>query len=319
MLDSLAFVKGAVSKKDLVPALTHFQIVGGRITGYNGKLALSAPIALDIDCCPKAEPFIRAVAACEGPAQLHLTAAGKLAVRAGKFRAHIETTVPDAFPTIAPEGIPVGGKAELLPALQTLGDFIGSDVSRPWASGVLFDGESAFATNNVILAECWLGYHFPYRVTIPHFAVKELLRIGEEPVGIQLTPTNATFHFSGDRWLRTQLIAEAWPDVRKLLDSNASASGVPISDEFWVAMETLRPFLDEMSRVFLDASTLRTSREDDGASFEVPDDTIAGIYHHAMLSLLQGRALKIDWAAYPNRVAWYGKNLRGLIIGMVRQ
>ncbi len=44
MLSALKFVKGAVSTKDYVPALTHFQIKGGRVTGYNGKLSLSSPI-----------------------------------------------------------------------------------------------------------------------------------------------------------------------------------------------------------------------------------------------------------------------------------
>ena len=64
MLEVLKFVKGAVGKKDYVPALTHFQIADGRITGFNGKISLSSPIALDLECCPKAIPFVKAIEAC---------------------------------------------------------------------------------------------------------------------------------------------------------------------------------------------------------------------------------------------------------------
>ena len=44
MLESLKFVKGAVSRKDHVPALTHFQIKNGFVKGHNGTLTLCAPM-----------------------------------------------------------------------------------------------------------------------------------------------------------------------------------------------------------------------------------------------------------------------------------
>src|SRR5574337_929986 len=153
MLESLNFVKGAVAKKDLVPAMTHFHISNGRIQSYNGKISLSAPIALDVDCCPKADPFVRAIEACTETAQLHLTPSGKLAIRSGKFRAHIDSVPEEMFPELEPEGEPVSVDGDLLPALTQLYDLVGEDASRPWATGILLDGGSAFATNNVLLAE----------------------------------------------------------------------------------------------------------------------------------------------------------------------
>ena len=45
MLKALKFVQGAVSKKDLVPALTHFRIENGTVRSYNGMLALCTPIS----------------------------------------------------------------------------------------------------------------------------------------------------------------------------------------------------------------------------------------------------------------------------------
>lgn len=319
MLETLKFVRGAVSKKDLVPELTHFHIEGGRIEGYNGKLSLSAPIELDIDCCPRAEPFIRAIAACNETAQLHLTAAGKLSVRSGKFRALVETLGPEGFPALVPEGIRIDLDGKLLPALELLEPFIGTDASRPWANGILFDGNSAFATNNVIIVEYWLGYHFPFKVVIPLFAIREMLRIKEEPVAMQLTALSATFHYPGGRWLRTQLVSNAWPNVSAMLAQFAPGRiGQPVSNDFWEALDTIAPFTDKFACVYFEGNTVSSHPpgEPQGAAVEVPDEALTGIYSHKMMSLLQPVAKKIDFSAYPGKVSWYGDNLRGLIMGM---
>lgn len=317
MLAQLKFVKGAVSTKDYVPALTHFRISEGRVTGYNGKISLSAPIALDIDCCPKAAPFVKAIEACTDTAQLHLTPTGKLSIRSGKFRAHIDTLDLGAFPSIEPEGQHVVIDGQLLPALRKIIDVVGEDASRPWANGVLLDGGSAFATNNVIMAQHWLGYHFPYRVVVPKSTVKEMIRIGEEPIGLQLTGLSITFHYTGDRWLRSQLIADGWPNAIGMLDADACDEGStsPVSADFWKALETIEPFLEEQYRVYLAGDSVRTA-ENDGTFVEECGSGLVGIYNHKMLSLLHGLADKINFEAYPGRVAWYGDGVRGLIMGM---
>ena len=317
MLEVLKFVKGAVGKKDYVPALTHFQIADGRITGFNGKISLSSPIALDLECCPKAIPFVKAIEACTDTAQLHLTPSGKLSVRSGRFRAHVDTVEVDVFPEVLPEGEFVELDGHLLPALRKILDIIGEDASRPWATGILLDGNSAFATNNVILAEHWLGYHFPYRVVLPKSTVKEMIRIGEEPVRMQLTAMSVTFHYEGDKWLRSNLISEQWPDVRELLEAHcADPKSLPkVEDTFWEGLETIAPFLDDSFRVYLSEDSVRTSMEE-GAHVEQCGEGLSGIYNHKMLGLLRGLADRIGFAAYPERVSWYGENVRGLIMGM---
>lgn len=313
MLDALKFVKGAVSTKDFVPALTHFHIQGGRITGYNGKLSLSAPVALDVDCCPKAIPFVRAVEACEETAQLHMTPSKKLAVRSGKFKAHVETLDAADFPDVQPEGLQVAVDGELLGVLQTLYDFSAEDASRPWAAGVLLDGYTATATNNVVIVQQWLGYHFPYRANLPRYAVKEMLRIGEEPVGMLLSDKSATFFYEGDRWLRTQLNSLEWPDIGTLLDGlNGEAAAVPAG--LFEALETLLPFADEQNRVYFKDGLLTTG--EDGASVEVPGLLDGPVFNIKMLRLLRGVAVDIDFHSYPAPVPFYGDKLRGAIAGI---
>lgn len=317
MLDALKFVKGAVSTKDFVPALTHFQIANGRVTGFNGRISLSAPIPLDIDCTPKAAPFVAAIEACTETAQLNLAANGKLRVRSGKFSAHVDCIANSEFPAVVPEGVAIQMTGPLLPALTILNEFTADDASRPWATGVLLDGSSAYATNNVVILEHWLGYFFPYRLNVPRTTVREMIRIGEEPVAMQATNGSITFHYSGERWLRSTLNAMEWPDVGGLF-AKVQATGADqlqdVPEELFDALDTLAPFVDPTGKLWIGEGVVATA-EQDGASVEVPG-LPACSFNHRMLSLLRGVAKKAAFAAYPAPVAFYGDAVRGAIAGM---
>lgn len=314
MLAALKFVKGAVSTKDYVPALTHFRISGHRVTGYNGKLSLSSPIPLDIECCPKAVPFVKAIEACEDVAQLALAQNGKLSVRSGKFRATIET-LADEYPEVLPEGERVAIDGALLPALRLLYAFTSDDASRPWAAGILLDGNSAFATNNVVLCECWLGYHFPFMVNLPRTAVRELLRIGEEPVSLMLSGNSATFFFDGDRWMRTQLNSHVWPDAGHLLN-NSTGHACPIPEGFFEAVAKVAPFCADAGLVhFVDGCVSTGIDTTDATSVHVDGLAESGAYNAKMLSLLDGVATSVAFGSYPKPCLFYGDRLRGLLMG----
>lgn len=317
MLDALKFVQGAVSKKDFVPALTHFQIRGGRVTGYNGKISLSAPIALDLDCHPKAQPFVNAVEACTDTAQLTLTNSGKLSIRSGKFRAHVDILAEDTFPEIVPEGQSIPLKFDIMEAMKLLYGFTAEDASRPWAAGLLLDGHFMYATNNVILVQYYLEDFFPFRINIPRYTVKEMLRIGASPVLAQATATSVSFHYEGERWLRSQQNSLEWPDTDALFSLSEQMEQdkllMPVTDELFAALAKLEPFLEPNGKLWIGNGQIATAAQD-GASVEM--DLPECSFNHKMLFSLQGVATRIAFAAYPKPVLFYGNKLRGMIAGM---
>jgi len=314
MLSSLKFVQGAVAKKDFVPALTHFKIANGTVRGYNGSMALCGPIDLDIDVTPRAAQFVKAIETCRETIAIHMTPNGRLSIKSGSFKAFVECT-DNPFPDVEPEGEPIKPEGGFLAALRTLMPFIAEDASRPWARGIMFRGPSAFATNNVVLIEYWLGYDFPIEVNIPKTAVAELLRIDEEPEALQVSKNSVTFHLAGNRWLRTQLYETSWPDLSPIL--NREADPKPLPDTFWEAVETLKPFVEEGGRLYLGNEAVATSPvEGAGASFAVPGLVVAGCFNVKYLGLLQDVVEKIDLSSYPNPCMFFGKSLRGAIVGM---
>lgn len=317
LLKNLKFVRGSVAKKDLLPALTHFRIERGRVQGYNGRIALSAPIAFDVDCTPKAIPLVNAIDRCQEAVAFSLTPSGKLSVKSGPFRTYIEC-VEGPTPHVQPAGqrAQIDGQA-LLQALTTLEPFISNDASRPWSNGVLFDGSSAFATNNVIAAEYWLGSEFPMSVTIPREAVKEIIRIGEAPVAFQMSENSLTCHYEDGRWVFCGLIEGAWPNLRKVLDI-PSVAMTSIPDEFYMALDSVKPFVDKYGRVMFEPGVIRTHRKDaeEGASVDCEWIKNGSTFAIQMIERLKGVAHSIDLTTYPKPCPWQGERVRGAIIGL---
>jgi DNA polymerase III sliding clamp (beta) subunit (PCNA family) len=318
MLKELKFVMGAVSKKDLVPSMSHFVIESGRVRAYNGLVALSSPIPFDIDCKPRGETLYRAIEACEEAITLYMTPGGKLGVKSGSFRCLVpcieETTLHPE-----PEGEPVEINGEaLLRAFKVLEPIIGDDASRPWQAGVLLKGQSAYATCNVVLLEYWLGITFPHVVNIPGMAIREVLRIGEAPIGAQCTDKSFTFHFSDGRWIRTQLLPTTWPDVSKILDQT-NAAPQPIHPDLFKALDKLKKFVDKAGRVYFRPGLAHTHMtEDEGTTFEMAGSDMQGIYNWEMIKLLDGLADQVDFSRPGKPSLFYGGGgfARGAIIGM---
>jgi DNA polymerase III sliding clamp (beta) subunit (PCNA family) len=317
MLHALKFVQGAIAKKDFTPALTHFRIHGGFVKGFNGSLGLCAPISVDLDIAPKALPFVKAINACTETIALNIADNGKLCVRSGSFKAFIECVAPDSYPDIQPTGKFINLPDSLLPALRYLEPFIAVDASRPWACGVLFDGESAYATNNIVLVQYWLGFNFPSRVNIPAFAVRELIRIGEAPIRLQLSENRLVFHYENGAWLSTQLFEAQWPDAASILDKHMDAPPEEVEPAFWDSLDQLLPFVDEIGRCYFFGNRVATMANPEASGVSVSVNCPpAGVFNARQLANLRTIAKQIAFSAYPAPVPFFGDASRGIIVGI---
>lgn len=317
MLQALKFVQGAVARKDIVPALTHFRIENGTVRGFNGSIALSSPIDLDLTCSPNARQFIKAIQACEETAQLHLHANGKLVVRSGKFTVYVDCT-EDPFPNVKPTGTVVNLPPNFVDVVKLLDPFIAEDASRPWARGLLFRGNAAYATNNVVLVQCWLGeYALPFEVNVPQDTVTELVRIGVSPNQMMIDENSCSFLYEDGRWLRSQVLTTQWPELEPIL-GGGEYNGAPIPDGLFRALEKLAPFTDDTERVVLCENRVSTVVGEAGASVEVQGVPAGPVFNLAQLRALESVAHEIDFSAYPSPCRFYGHGpmyVRGAIIG----
>lgn len=324
MIKELKFVMGAVAKKEFLPAMSHFSIDvdkgGGFVCSYNGALALGSPIAFEIPCKPKAIDMVKAIGSCKETITMTMTPAGRLSIKSGKFKALVDC-VQEETPHVQPEGHRVDfDGAEVLNALKVLEPFIGNDASRQWSNGVLLRGSSAFATNNVTLVEYWMGCTFPVVINLPRAAVTEMLRINEAPLYAQMNDNSISFHYNDRRWLRTQVLEVTWPDMSKIFDQNISENAIPIPEQLFEGLSTIKPFCDKMGRVYLrDGKISTVTKEAEGlkhGDYELDNFPFEGCYQITMLELLEGVAQTVDFTTFPKPCIFYGERLRGAIIGM---
>jgi DNA polymerase III sliding clamp (beta) subunit (PCNA family) len=316
-LEALRFTKGGVARKDFVPALQHFHIQNGRILGYNGNIALSSPIDINLSCRPKAAQFIKAIHTCRDPlVSIYMTKQNRLAIKSGGFIAYVDCVEESEFPDVKPSGEFIKLPGDMLETIYTLAPFIAEDASRSWARGILFRNKSAYATNNVIIVERFLRTQFPVEINIPEETIYEIIRIKEEPIKLQLDSNSVTFHFQGDRWLRSSLYDTKWPDVSPIFERPSNP--IPFPDMFYIALEDLIAFLDDLHRVYFVGDRVATEPtvNETGASSMVPGMNLTGCYNMEQLKLLGPVADKIDFSTFPGPCLFTGHKLRGAIIGM---
>lgn len=263
--------------------------------------------------------MVAAILKCESTIALSLTPTGKLSIRSGPFKALIECVADDEVQHhVEPEGQHVNfDGAALLRGLQTVLPFVGNDmaVGRGWSAGVLLKGQCCYATNNVCVIEYWLGADFPLVVNIPKPAVVEMLRIGDPPTHAQVTPTSITFHYEDGRWVRTQLLETAWPDIGELLTVENHA--LPIHPDLYNGLRSLKPFMNKLGQVYINEAFMHTHPDiSEGSSYDLPWPAGNCVFALEMLALLEGIATSADFSLYPAPSIFYGNNLRGAIIGM---
>lgn len=319
MLTDLKFVLGAVSKKDLVPAMKHFQIKEGCVYSYNGMVALCAPIDFDIDCNPHAETLYKAIENCDETVTLNLTPGGKLSIKSGKFRALVPC-IAETVDHPKPEGdlIELEDGAGLLKALEIIEPVIGDDAARPWQAGVLLKDGCAHATCNVVAVQYWLGVDFGHVVNIPGQAVREMLRVKEVPTHAQVSDNSITFMYASGRWIRTQLLPSDWPDFNNLLKGCDTANHREVDPAVWEACERLKKFVDMKGgeAIYFEGGEAFTHRNrEEGSSYLCESIRWTGVFNRSMLMLLQPLARKADFSTWPKPVYFMGDRLRGAIVG----
>lgn len=321
MLEQLKFVQRGVARRDFVPGLTHFRIKDKRVTGFNGAYSLSSPVDIGFNVAPHAGLFTKALDSCEEVISLHMPTGDSLMVRSGLFEVAVPCVPLEQVPETLPEGRLIPAHGSLLEAFKSLREFVGVDASRPWATGILLSGESAFATNNVVIAEYWLGTPFPHVVNIPSAAIDEVIRVNEELTGLQLTDGTVTFHYADGRWIKSALLALNWPDVLGILNGVwPSAVMRLVPPGLREACARLAKFGDpKEARLYLRGTDVATHVEGaiNGQALEkVPGVPDKGIYHTVYLNQVLGVATHIGFECYPNPVPFIGDHLRGVMLGL---
>lgn len=313
MIETLHFVKGAVSTKDLIPVLLAFHLYDDRIQGTNGNVTIDAPLGVSIkNLTVHAERFLKAVDACDGDPKF-TASDDRLIVQRGKFKATIPLENHQSFPRTEQSKLKKCA-LNLLPALRILKEFIGQDASHPWACGVLLQGDYIYATNNVVLARV----EFTWKegpIVLPSFAVDELLRIGQEPCKLGVTDNALTFGYDNGQWLRALLVKNNWPPSISGMIGKAREK---IAPSLRHCIIKVLPFCPDTKFpvIRIEDGMVKTMDGDMTASMLGELFTGKSIFRAEPLLAVLNIATHLDLSKYPKACPFRGPNVEGVILGV---
>lgn len=322
MFDQLKFCQGAVSKKNLLPVLNHYMIRNKRITSYNGEIALSTPVPLEMTCFPNADKFYKAIGQCQAGTnvELNLTDSGNLRIRNGKFRAIVTCLTEEKGIDIEPEGeqYELDGEA-LFHALKTIEPFIGNDASRAWSNGALFRDCCVVATTNAILIQQWVKKSILPEVNLPGITIREFLRIKRIPTGVMFAKHSITFLYEDKSWLKSHLLATKWPNLEEVMKTDGTEKPMPLPRDFFVGLKSIADFVDpQFKKIYFRDNSIATHEDEQGAVYTFDEPfPYKGVYNVEMLQKLEGVVETIDFSAFPKKALFYGsEHIRGFMVGM---
>jgi len=310
MKSAINFVRGAVAKNETIPILTHIHVYSARIQASNGRIVIDTP-------CPElkgfeftspVKTFVLAIDNC--PSEPQLSAKDHvLTIKSGKFKVSFPM-LPEEYPVVSidkSESQPISIK--LLPVLRKLQPFISQDANQQWSCGIFFNGPNAYATNNVVMATTPcddIGI-----INLSSACIDELLRIGNEPIGIIRGENHVVFLYEGGAWLRANTLATNWPDVGRFIPGHVE--GFEVDDDFRADFNRVALFTAKDDTVHLNEDGIRTF---DGSTeiteYDLPDCYFKATHLSNVLSIAE----IIDFSLYPKPCPWIGNNTRGVIIGV---
>lgn len=319
MYESIRKAYGAVSKKGVSSILTMMRIKKGLVIGTDGNLTIGVgvPELKHLDITVPADKFLKAISIADlSKIKLKVTAGGKLSIVAGKFRVLIPTVPNESFPEVTTSGDLIQCEG-ILQALKVVSPFIGDDAIRKWSNGARLTDNYIYCTNNVTIVKYKVNMSVP-EIIIPRATVHELLRIGEEPIGVVADTASITFILENDCWINSKIIDGKWPDVEQLFQDTENLP--PVHPELLEAVSSVTPFCadSKFPAILFSEEGISTKDGDMSSSYsgiKLPHSS----FHATVLTLLLPSIETIDWGRYPKPCPFQGVGgkLQGAVMGLL--
>src|SRR6266436_3255408 len=294
LLQALEFCS-VVSEKLGASYETHIGLRNHWAIAFNGIVAAGSPITEDLLCHPHNLFLIEALSKCDENFSLTQLDNGKLSIKSGKFKAVVPCLDPALMQEALPDPLLAPITNKFRDAVAAVGVLANEDAQHVLMASVLMNGASVISTNRVMLLEYWHGEDLPTNIPLPKEFVTALVKCKKDLIGFGFSKCSATFHFTDGCWLRTQLYADEWPDVSRIL--NRKANLWVIDPNFFKALESVLPFSED-GNIYSDTNLLKSHADEGiGASHECTGIPKGFVYPAKQLMIMKPYCKRIDFMA----------------------
>lgn len=294
LLKLLTLVRPALSTREYVKELMHFQFLNGWVTAFDDKSAISLKCGLDLAYCVPGELMIRALSSFnsesvklqEGPK------GSELLLSSGRSKLKLPVLEAERFPFEEPQGQPDEIELDdaILEGIKKCLFAVGNDPTHPAQMGITLDQNAdkkavLFATDNFTISryQTTSKIELPGEtpIILPTFFCENLVALAQaypdDEITLQLYPSMYAARFGKKAKLFTRILADTEPlnfekivgkhvNVKKL---KSQLQPIPVGFDAAIGRAALMTAADEDKiatiKVEVDAISI-TSQADRGES-----------------------------------------------------
>lgn len=319
LMKALAFLEPATN--DTFDYQRYVRLINNWAIVFDGSIAMGHPIEEDLILCPHLARLKEALGRAGTTLAINATDNGRLSVSGASFRAVVPCLPGEALPPVMPDPNVAAVDDRLKEGFKAVVALAKDEADRVVEATVLLRANSIVGTNGQLILEYWHGIDLPPGLAIPQRAAKIIAKSLLPLVGFGFDEgRSATFYFENGAWLKTQLYAEAWPDVDTIL--NAAAYPVECPAKLFEALDAIASFSEDGAVHFHNdklKSTYANEGENGpvyGASFDVIGLQSGHSFTSKLLKLAQPAAKMLDYTTHSDRAFFYNveDNLRGVLM-----
>lgn len=315
--EAISWVKEAVTTKALVTGMDYYNFSDDQVRATNGDITASFPIDTEHEFLVPSDEFNKIIA--RSTAEIKLEYDGIFVkVKSGRLSATIETLQTDIWNYPGAEDCPWQTCPDnLLDVLRKLLPFVSEQGTYAWSVGICLRGGWAFATNSISLAGVQYEGAEEIDVIVPIWAIKFLLATNENPIHWCWNQNYVAFEWESGAWMRSNLIAERFPDkIAQLIEQASSAD---------MTAEVTKDFKDAFNRVcFKDEEVVTITNEKIIVKYgkslleEEIETPCLGLETHWSVKILKNVIESAEWWSpdmFPSPVPFQGNGVCGMVLG----
>ena len=307
----------AVAEKSGAIYETHIGIRNNWAIAFNGIVAAGSPIVEDISCYPHTLLLADALSKCDENYTLTQLDNGRLSIKSGKFKAIVPCLDPELMQRVEPDTQIVGITNKFKEAVEAVGVIANENAQHVLTASVLMNGATVISTNRLMVLEAWHGLDLPPNIPLPKEFVTALTKSKKDLSGFGFSNNSATFYFSDGCFMKTQLYADSWPDMSRILSLKGNLWSLDAN--FYKALDAIEPFSED-GNAYFDTNLLMSHPENSGASYECTGLPKGAVYNIKQLKIIKPYVQRIDFMANGIHDSSYclvfeGDTVRGIISG----
>ncbi len=319
LLTAIAFVEGACG--DDADFKMHVRMANGYMIAYDGSVAAGHPIEEDLQLCPHLKRLKEAASRAGATMSLSAQDNGRLSI-AGDVARFTVPCLPGAslYPVMPDPSIAVLDD-RLKAAFAAVHSLAKDEADTIHEQSVLLRSQTVVGCNGKLVFEAWHGIDLPPGLGIPHKAAKLISKQVPVLTGFGWDEgRSVTFWFENGAWIKTQLMAERWPDIDTVLNKPAYYSDAPPA--LFDALKAVLSFSEDGAVHFNEdklKSTYASAGAEGvpyGAAYDVPGLVKGSSFTGNLLKLAEPYAKQIDYTTHEDMMMLLNPemNVRGVLM-----